>query len=182
MQQQIGRSEVMKEEWRDIKGYEGLYQVSNFGKVRSDKGNLKAQFKNRQGYFRVQLYKNNKGKHFSVHRLVALAFIPNAENKPQVNHIDENKENNIFTNLEWVTQSENHNHGTINERISQSLKNNPKKSKPVAAFDDFGNLVFAFPSIYEAERQTGINNCSIRACLHKRKGIKKAGGYKWEYQ
>ena len=170
------------EEWKTIEGYEGLYEVSNTGRIRNRNRKIIKTFSNKEGYIRVTLCKNNKPKTFSVHRLVALAFIPNTENKPQVNHIDEDKANNVFTNLEWVTQKENHNHGTINERISQSLKNNPKKSKPVSAFDDFGNLIFSFPSIYEAERQTGINNDVIRDCLHKRNRVKKAGGYRWEFQ
>lgn len=172
----------MIEMWKDVQGFEGLYEVSNLGNVRK-KGSQKNKVieVNKRGYARVQLWKANKGKKYSVHRLVAMAFIPNTHNKPQVNHIDENKQNNKVTNLEWVTQTENHNHGTIRERISKSLTNNPKKSKAVAAYDDSGNMIFSFPSVYEAERQTKINNCTIRDCIHHRKGIKHAGGYIWRF-
>lgn len=168
------------EEWKEIKGYEGLYLISNKGNVYSirSKRNLKIHM-NWAGYCRVGLNKNNKQVKYSVHRLVASAFIPNPLNKEQVNHIDENKANNKVENLEWVTNLENHNCGTVNERISKSLTNNSKKSKRVGAFNDKGVLILEFPSIYEAERNTGINNCSIRDCIHHRKGVKRAGGYIW---
>lgn len=173
----------MVEEWKAVKGYEGLYEVSNLGKVRNAKTlhNLSA-FKNSQGYYRLTLWKNNKQKKYSVHRIVAEAFIPNIHNKPQVNHIDEDKSNNKASNLEWCTQIENHNHGTINERISKTLINNTKKSKPVAAYDDDMNLIFSFPSVYEASRQIGISASTIRDCLYHRHRIKHAGGYKWRFQ
>lgn len=170
-----------KEIWKDVKGYEGLYIVSDKGNVKGLKYNKNICIQtNWAGYKRVQLYKNNKGKKYSVHRLVAIAFIPNPHGKEQVNHIDENKGNNHVENLEWVTNLENHNHGTINARISKALTNNPKKSKPVYALNDNDEIIFSFPSVYEASRQTGINPCSIRDCLHHRKI--HAGGYKWQFQ
>lgn len=166
--------------WRDVKGYEGLYMVSDSGIVKSCKtGKEKSPFKNRRGYIRVQLWKNNVGRAFSVHRIVAEAFIPNPEGKPQVNHIDENKENNAAANLEWNTQIENHNHGTINQRISRKLTNNPKKSKPIRALTDDGKEVFRFPSVYEASRVTGINPSSIRDSAHERNI--HGGGYIWRF-
>ena len=127
----------------------------------------------------MQLWKNNVGRAFSVHRIVAEAFIPNPEGKPQVNHIDENKENNAAANLEWNTQIENHNHGTINQRISRKLTNNPKKSKPIRALTDDGKEVFRFPSVYEASRVTGINPSSIRDSAHERNI--HGGGYIWRF-
>ena len=102
------------EEWRDIKGYEGLYQVSNLGRVKSLGNNktrkekiLKPETIN--GYLRVCLFKERKGKHILVHRLVADAFIPNMDNKPYIDHIDGNPNNNIINNLRWCTHNENMN-------------------------------------------------------------------------
>ena len=92
--------------WKDIKGYEGLYEVSNTGYIKSlqfKKPFIKKFNKNHQGYLSVSLYKDNENKLVKVHRVVAEAFIPNPENKPQVNHKDGNKANNCVENLEWVT-------------------------------------------------------------------------------
>lgn len=122
----------MKEMWKDIPGYEGLYQVSNLGNIRSLKyagGNKVKLLKQAttNGYKQVQLSKNGKGKNHLVHRLVAIAFIPNPNNLPVVNHKDENPSNNNVDNLEWCTQEYNINYGTRNERASESMKgeNNP---------------------------------------------------------
>lgn len=104
----------MNEIWKDVKGYEGLYKVSNTGKVFSCKSKQTltqaltgTTFNTRPGYYRVMLYKGSSRKNVAVHRLVAETFIPNPENKPQVNHIDHNTHNNNVNNLEWVTQAEN---------------------------------------------------------------------------
>ena len=114
----------MKEVWKDIEGYEGLYQISNLGNVKSldrtqiqkrgdlyynkkYKGQIIKSHLTHRGYCAVGVTKHNRHKNFSVHRLVARAFIPNPENKPEVNHIDGNKQNNDVRNLEWLTPSEN---------------------------------------------------------------------------
>lgn len=107
------------EEWRAVKGYEGLYEVSNTGKVRSlyrYKKELKPM-KARNGYLRVDLFNDKGRKQFSIHRLVATAFIENPGNLPQVNHKDENKENNHVDNLEWCSQQANNTHGTRLRRM-----------------------------------------------------------------
>ena len=119
--------------WKDIEGYEGLYQISNKGRVKSLGNNKNRKEKilsckpNNKGYLRVNLYKNGKKKHFSVHRLVAIAFIPNPNNLLEVNHKDENKENNHVKNLEWCTSEYNNNYGTHNERSSISRKGKKHK-------------------------------------------------------
>jgi group I intron endonuclease len=118
----------MDEIWKDIEGYEGLYQVSNLGDVRSlkyaggNKVKLLKQSTDKKGYKRVVLCKDRKKKNHWIHRLVAIAFIPNPNNLPIVNHIDECKSNNMVSNLEWCTLVYNNAYGTRNERISKSSK------------------------------------------------------------
>lgn len=120
----------MEEVWKDINGYEGLYQVSNCGRIRSldrydsmgrfRKGIIKADTHNGYGYRNVMLSKDGRSETLYVHRLVALAFIPNDNNLPQVNHKDENKENNHVDNLEWCTNEYNSNYGNHNEKLSKA--------------------------------------------------------------
>lgn len=118
---------MSEEVWRDIKGYEGIYQVSNLGRVKSlkrysvnntnTKDRILKPSLNRKGYLRISLSKNGIQSNKTIHRLVAQSFIPNPENKPQVNHIDEDKTNNKVYNLEWMTNKENRNHGTAIQRM-----------------------------------------------------------------
>ena len=112
----------LKIEWKLIEGFDGTYSVSNYGEVRNNKtGKLMKQNKNEKGYLRLGLRKNGKTKYMRVHRLVAQAFIPNPENKPDVNHIDFDKENNCVNNLEWVTCKENNNHSFGNRKCSNKI-------------------------------------------------------------
>lgn len=179
--------------WKDIENYEGLYQVSNLGRVRSlerdvyysngaihhlkEKILVKRIEKN--GYQIVSLYKNGKRKDMTIHRLVALAFISNPEDKPQVNHIDEVKTNNVVENLEWCSAQENVNHGTrtaraVQNRRSYKLGNHPN-AKPVFCEE----LNKKFDSIRRAEEELGVNiNCIVSACKGKQK---TAGGFHWKY-
>ena len=135
----------MIELWKDIKNYEGIYQVSNLGRIKTldkyvnclyeQKRLIKSReiktFKNNSGYYIVSLYQNNKSKKFLVHRLVAEAFIPNLNNKKEVNHIDGNKENNCVENLEWVTAKGNILHATKNKlRIIDGCNNWQAKMTP----------------------------------------------------
>jgi len=190
-----------KEEiWKDIKEYPG-YQVSNWGRVRSLNYLHTGQMvvlklsKNKYGYLEVGLCKNGKKKSRKVHRLVAVAFIPNPLNLPEVNHKDENKENNFVwvnedgtidlekSNLEWVSHIQNCRAGTRNQRIAESLKealiNHPVLSKRVAQYTLDGELVAIYPSAREAARQTGFNYQNICSCCLGK--YKQAYGYIWKY-
>lgn len=164
--------------WLDIKGYEGLYQVSNHGRVRSlnywKTGKVKIlSTRICNGYLRVGLSKDGKEKMFMIHRLVAEAFIPNWFDDPCVNHIDENKENNNVENLEWCDTKHNDNHGTRNIRISEKL------SKPVLQYTKGGELVREWNSITEAERN-GFSSGDIWSCCNGR--YKSHKGFIWKYK
>ena len=145
----------MEEVWKDIAGYEGIYQISNYGKVKSLKNNkTRKLIEDRDGYLWVALYKNKKQKIFFVHRLVAKAFIENKTNKPQVNHKDENKKNNIVTNLEWVTAKENINYGT------RTYKASKKHNKPIKVIYRDGTYeIWESATIFANE--FGLNRDSI---------------------
>ena len=165
----------MKEIWEDVKRYEGLYQISSFGRVKSFKrknSRILKPFFNKDGYLNVELRDStsNKRKIISIHRLVALAFIPNPLNKPQVNHIDEIKTNNNILNLEWVTQKENMNHGTRIERVTKKL------SIPVTGVNVETGEVVEFPSVKEAGRN-GFTSTNILGVLNGNAKYHK--GYEW---
>ena len=110
----------MNEEWKNIIGYEN-YQISNFGNVKNKKGNILKFSKNKDGYCQINIYKNLKQKCFKVHRLVALHFIDNPNNLEFVNHIDSNKSNNCYFNLEWITHFENCTHRELNKNNSSDF-------------------------------------------------------------
>lgn len=179
--------------WRPVRGYEGWYEVSNFGRVRSlthmiphycggeriVRGKILKQYFTKWGYKYVMLYKDGVSKHSVVHRLVAEAFIPNPNNLPCVNHKDEDKTNNHVENLEWCTYAYNNNYGTKKKRISKA-KTNGKRSKLVLQYTLNGEFVAEYPSGREVERQKGFEQASIgRCCLGKQKS---AYGYIWKYK
>lgn len=164
----------MDEIWKDIEGFEGLYQISNLGRVRRTETEkiIKSHF-SRGGYLFMRLYKGRKYHNMLIHRMVAKAFIENPYCLPQVNHLDENKANNKAENLEWCSISHNINYGTRNEKISQKL------GKSVLQTDLYGNVLNSFHSLHEAQRKTGVDYRNIhKCCKHK---IKSVGGYKWRY-
>jgi hypothetical protein len=195
----------MEEVWKAVVGYEGLYQVSNLGNVRSlghdawHKGRtLKQVFDGKGNYLFVGLHKDGKTKQRNVHRLVAEAFIPNPTKLPCVNHINEVKTDNRAENLEWCTIEYNSNYGSakknmiesrrknndqeeINKKIKESKKRNGSFSceKPVAQYTTDGTLVATYESATDAERKTGISRGGIqRCCIGK---YSQAKGFIWRY-
>lgn len=176
----------MEEVWKPVKGYEGLYEVSSLGRVRSVKRNLVMHpHPRRHGYLAVMLYgkgghKTRNFKQFSVHRLVAEAFIPNPDNLPEVNHKDECKTNNCAENLEWVTRLENVNYGTAKTRRAKKAVNG-KKSVAIQQFTKDGELVKTYPSLAEVHRQTGYEQANICRCAQGSKQYSHAYGYVWRY-
>ena len=186
----------MEEIWKDIKGYENMYQISNIGQVKSLEHNVQQKNRwgqtisriqksrlmkihiNKNGYFRVVLHKNGIEKNYSVHRLVYEAFVGEIPDGMQVNHINEIKTDNRVVNLNLMTPKENSNWGTRNERVSEK-QTNGKNSKPVLKIDPISNEIVAeFPSAKEAERQTGFNHINLW-CRGERKS---ADGFIWKYK
>ena len=164
----------IKEEWKDIPGYDGYYEISNTGRIRiCNSGKILKQSDHTSGYKSVRLWNGSNYKNHYVHRLVAEAFIPNPDNKPTVNHKDENRKNNSANNLEWMTYLENNEYGNRKKKFILS------RSKPVRAYDKYGNVVFEFEGTRSAERMLGINHTNIGRCANGKS--KTAGGYIWEY-
>ena len=171
--------EYLNEIWKDIKGYEN-YQVSNYGRVRNKKTNrILKQHIQRGGYYKVSLYLDGKQNYYLVHRLVAIAFIPNPNNYKYVNHKNEIKTDNRVENLEWCSFEYNINFGTRNIRSSES-KINGKKSKAILQYDLQGNFIKEWPSISEIHRQLGFASSNISACCKGR--FKSMYGYIWKYK
>lgn len=167
----------VQEEWRMITGYEGLYEVSSLGKVRTIRrqgtdGRILKQHRDRKGYCLVSLCKNGKYKTCLVHRLVALAFIENPNGFPCINHKDEDKTNNHIHNLEWCSYSYNNNYGTAKARSSA------KRYKPCIGRWPDGNEK-RFDSCTIASKETGIAQGNIWGACN---GLwKTAGGVSWRY-
>ena len=156
------------EHWKEIDGFEGLYEISDQGRVKIlkyGKEKILKPGKKHCGYLHVGLYKDGQNKMLLVHRLVAGAFIPNPNNLDTVNHKDEDKTNNFASNLEWMSIAD-------NKRYSAN--------KSVQMFDKkTGELLATFPSLREAARVTGINQGDISSCCKGK--LKSAGGYIWRY-
>ena len=197
----------MKEEWRDIPQYEGLYQVSNQGQIRSIdrivrrngettknlRGFILLPLYQKSGYMFVFLSKNGKAKRMAIHRAVALAFIPNTENKPEVNHINEDKTDNRVENLEWATIKENRNYGT---RIARGIANrnqtgekngmfgkrgalNPN-SKKVLQYDLSGQFIREYDSVKMAAEMTHSNASLIARVANGY--LKQTNSFIWRYK
>ena len=178
--------------WKSLDGIVecgSKYEVSNLGRVRNTKTKriLKLQ-KNTCGYLQVDLCENNKRKYAIVHRLVALAFLPNPYNLKEINHKDENKENNVLSNLEWCDRKYNCNFGRHNEKLSKSLKGknegkNSPKSIPIIVLkihnDGTLSYVSTFESIRQASRILDIFDTQIHYVLKGKN--KQAKGYTFKY-
>lgn len=156
----------MQELFRDIEGYEGLYQISNLGNVRSFKavskgGNLKPVY--RKGYLTVTLRKNGVSKIHSIHRLIATAFIPNPDNLPVINHIDGNRGNNDISNLEWCTQLENMRHAFKTGLIKHKPLTDEQKLKVSTTTKE----AMSRPEIKEKMRQLAKGKVGVKSARHK---------------
>lgn len=190
----------MREEWRPVRNYEGLYEVSNMGNVKSlnynhtgKEGILKAK-KNSSGYLQVHLYKDGKAKFYTVHKLVAQAFCKNPEGYTEINHKDEDKTNNNADNLEWCSRSYNNSYNDkakkAGKKIAEKLRGRKqseetikkrveKLSKPVLGINKINGLILEFPSTMEASRQTGIDQGNITRCCQGKRN--SCGGFYWMY-
>lgn len=168
------------------------YRIYPDGRVYSERSKrfLKPGFTGR--YHIVNLCNKGEEKNCLVHRLVAICFVPNPDNKPEVNHKDGNKINNHVSNLEWVTKAENEEHARANGLVGYPSKNREDLSFPVEQYDLQGNFIAAYPSIKEAQRVTGIKEkwISVNAkggSMRKSEGVLKwvksthAGGFKWMF-
>ena len=179
--------------WKEIEGYEGLYEVSNLGNVKSlISGKIRKTSKEKSGYIFIALSKNGIKKQYKIHRLVAQAFIENPNNYEEVNHKDEDKTNNKVENLEWCDHKYNANYGTAIQRRLMTEKQNPKRkeiidkrrksntnhqntSKQVMCVET-GKI---YPSTHQVQRELGFSQGNITyACNGK---YKQAYGYTWRY-
>ena len=166
----------ISEIWVDLAGYEGLYSVSNLGRIASHHWNKRRILRprtNNRGYSLVNLSKNGRLKTFKVHVLVAKHFLPNPCGLTEINHKDEDKSNNRCDNLEWCTRSYNVNYGT---RIA---KQRSAVIKAVIQYDKNGEIIASYDSITNASRAVGLSVQHIAACC-KRK-YPYAGGFIWRY-
>lgn len=180
--------------WVDINGYEGLYQVSDKGNVRSvdryvssknnsvrlQHGKILKQYIDEDGYCRVGLHKDGKEYTVGVHRLVAESFIPNSNNLPLVDHINGTRNDNNVGNLRWFTVHLNNSTDTARERKSAAAFKREDNKKQIIQYAIDGGLIGIYNSTMEAERNTNVDHSTIiRCCKNKQK---TAGGYIWKYK
>lgn len=187
----------MSEEWKDVPGFEGYYLASTDGRIFSTRSEKILQQINSNGYKKVNLSVHGRREEWPVHRLVAMAFIPNPSNKPTVNHINENKADNRVENLEWATVLEQNIHGTRIKRSKEHTDYKARKidyavvaskhdykrigqlcSKVVRRFSKDGALKETYRSLKEASEKTGVRISHISSCIHGKR--KTAGGWIWK--
>ena len=164
----------MEEIWKDVPGFEGLYQVSNYGQIKSTPrrgtaGGIMKGHADRKGYINITLRKDGMQYTQKLHRLVAITFIPNPHNYPEVNHRDENKQNNRIDNLEWCSTSYNHDYGT------RTLRASARCGKPIRCIE----TGIEYQGARWASRELGIDASSITKAL--KNPNKTCGGYHWQY-
>lgn len=184
---------MRKEIWKNIKGFENIYQISNYGNIKNIKKNIliKPFISKKTKYYQIDLCKNGHKKRYSIHRLVAQAFISNPNNFPQVNHKDENKQNNRYDNLEWCTAKYNSNYGTCKQRIG--IKSSQKKhtyetkqkiskalSKPIIQYSKNNTFIKEWGSAYEVQRKLRISKSNVNECCNNKR--KSAGNYIWKFK
>jgi len=169
---------------KNIDGFDGMYQVSECGKVYSNWHSKTIEMKQlitNKGYLKVNLYNNGIIKTYVVHRLVAMKFILNPQNKPQVNHIDGNKQNNNVSNLEWATAKENTKHAYDTGLKIQKKGSESKLSKSVIQLDLQNNVIKIWDCMMDVQRELGFNLAHIVGCCKLKVGRKTAYGFKWRY-
>ncbi len=166
----------MIEIWKPIKGYEGIYEISNYGNCRRvGKRNIKPKIE-KNGYVRYHLSKNNKPITILAHRAVAMAFIDNPNGYNTVNHIDENKSNNRMDNLEWCDMHYQNTYGV------GAVRRDKAKEKPVLQFTKSGEFIKRFDSATQAANELGLNKASIGlVCMRKRR-YKSTGGFIFRFE
>lgn len=175
---------LKNEEFRDIKETKNKYQISNYGRIKSKKNNKILSIKNSNNWYLTKLF-YIEGKRITLrpHRLVAMAFIPNPDNLPEVDHLDFNKQNCRIDNLRWVTRKENIKHNIVNNKFFYVSKYNKnrinKKFGRIIQYDLQMNKLGVYNNTAEASRQTGVCSRNIALCINHKEGRKQAGGYKW---
>lgn len=183
--------------WKPVVGYEEEFAISNYGRIKSlprltrKTERIIKPYIGPRGYYEVNIYNGKKRIHRKVHRLLAITFIPNLENKTSIDHIDTNRLNNTLANIRWATCKENTNNKKSLPRILDALeKAHKSRQKKVAQKDLDGNIINVFDSITKASNATGINKCAIGQCARKRVAYTKegwlvrnqtAGGFKWDF-
>lgn len=162
----------LSEIWKEVKGYEGIYEVSSTGQVRNSKGLILKQAKRpKTGYLYVLLRGKKKAFHANIQRLVAIAFLPNPNNYPVVNHINEDRTDNRVENLEWCSYSQNN----IKSSKVQATQ------KPIIQCDKKGNIISFHKGIHEAARKLGSGTFATNICACLRGRVKSYKGYIWRY-
>lgn len=170
----------MEEIWKDVQGFEGRYQVSNMGRVRNSKSLHIFNPSTYQGYKRVTLVNNKKErKTIHVHRLVAIAFVEGYSDGLEVNHIDENRHNNVSTNLEWISHAKNVVHATFTPRRMATL-HKTGRIRNVIQKDMNGNIIATYKSIKEASQKSGVPYMTIKNILHR--GVRWRKDYVLEFE